>query len=299
MPNKVLERRRLPAKRQKWRRPNLQPREPISLDAMPPVPRAMVKRISQIWGIPVREMETVYAGKTQTRFARGMCNRISFEIRSSTKQAVLGHELVHSNQDLLAPLNYAERQALKGEAEEAKMPNAEKAPTQKGKQKNAFYEHAGKKDGIDELTARAPHKRQWLDGGGFRKNTAIGFIASTLPVVVGLELLLLRNPAWPYLLMGSGGVIGATRFSRLYTAYRAGGYFRRHGVDGLILIFVNPPKDFKASKMFKWEREMVAKGYLLKKGGMTRKGMQLARSLQPREMIFKRAKQARKCKSQK
>jgi hypothetical protein len=107
------------------------------------------------------------------------------------------------------------------------------------------------------------------------------------------------SPAWKPLLIAGGALAVATRAVNLYDGYRSVGFFKRHGVDGLILIFVNPPKGFKASKMFKWEREMVEKGCLLRVGGMTRKGMQLARSLQPREMILERAKQFREVQTAK
>ena len=57
---------------------------------------------------------------------------------------------------------------------------------------------------------------------------------------------------------------------------------QRHGEDGLLLLYVAPPKKLDALEIPKWRKEMVSKGYLKDKGGLTKKGLSYWRqNLQP------------------
>jgi hypothetical protein len=66
---------------------------------------------------------------------------------------------------------------------------------------------------------------------------------------------------------------------------------KKHGEDGILLLWVAPPKKQDALQITKWEKEMVKKGYLKEDGGMTKKGLQyFRRHLQP-AAIWKKLKE--------
>ncbi len=69
----------------------------------------------------------------------------------------------------------------------------------------------------------------------------------------------------------------------------AKGFYKRHGVDGMLLIFAYPPKESDIIHLRAHEKKLVKEAYLKERGGMTRKGIQLLHTLVPRETIVERA----------
>jgi len=65
-------------------------------------------------------------------------------------------------------------------------------------------------------------------------------------------------------------------------------YFKKHGADGLILLFADPPKDLELLHLRKREKKFLENGYLKKKGGLTRKGIQYLRQILPRGLVLER-----------
>lgn len=72
--------------------------------------------------------------------------------------------------------------------------------------------------------------------------------------------------------------------------------FQRHEEDGLLLLWVAPPKKLDALEIEHWEKEMVQNEYLLPRGGLTKKGLRYWREhLQPQAIwqFLKEAKERR------
>jgi hypothetical protein len=70
--------------------------------------------------------------------------------------------------------------------------------------------------------------------------------------------------------------------------------FDKHGVDGLILYFVKPPKTIGALETILWERYMLKQGFLSPTGGLTDIGVAYLRGVLPKEEILKRAEEMKR-----
>ncbi|MBU2476878.1 hypothetical protein KKG83_05395 [Candidatus Micrarchaeota archaeon] len=67
--------------------------------------------------------------------------------------------------------------------------------------------------------------------------------------------------------------------------------YKNHGEDGVLLLWVAPPKKLDALEIPKWEKQMVKKGYLKEKGGMAKKGLQYFRRKLQSATIWQRLKE--------
>ncbi|MDO8627961.1 MAG: hypothetical protein Q7K42_05840, partial [Candidatus Diapherotrites archaeon] len=79
-------------------------------------------------------------------------------------------------------------------------------------------------------------------------------------------------------LLGAGSFVALSSFIVGSFAARqilVKNYFKKHGVDGLLLLFAFPPKDMELLGLRKYERLLVERGFLKPKGGMTEKGIRL------------------------
>ncbi len=75
---------------------------------------------------------------------------------------------------------------------------------------------------------------------------------------------------------------------------------QKHGEDGLLLLWVAPPKKQDALHVRAWEKKMVENCYLKEKGGLTKKGLKYWREhLQPQSIWQKLAEAEKERKKQK
>ncbi len=68
---------------------------------------------------------------------------------------------------------------------------------------------------------------------------------------------------------------------------------KAHGQDATLLLWALPPKKRNATQIIEWEKQMVQKGYLKEKGGMTKKGLQFFRKNLQAATIWKKLKKIR------
>ncbi len=91
------------------------------------------------------------------------------------------------------------------------------------------------------------------------------------------------------------GFLGyAALFATMFFGYKARKnaveYYKRHGVDGLILLYADPPKAWNMVLLKKKERYFVENGYLLPEGGLTRKGLKYLKHILPRDVLLENLK---------
>ncbi|MCX6802085.1 MAG: hypothetical protein NT067_03135 [Candidatus Diapherotrites archaeon] len=264
--------RAIPKNREKWRPVRLKAGRPLPMHRMPQFSRNVFKRMSEIYGIPMAEMAPLYLGWFPSLRYGGINYRNSGSIFGQPGRELLEHELGHSASDLLERENYAEKTATR--KKQAKLIGTLRDKTDSKKtaigiamdfgepiaenNKNALRKHRfGEKIAVASSEAGVPYWQQAMLG-----------------MMWAMSSVMLRSPALR-------SYIPSLALSRT---------LRRHGEDGFILLVANPPKNYSTRNLLGWEYKMVKRGYLERKGGLTKKGIQLVRELSPREVILDRLK---------
>ncbi|MCX6802083.1 MAG: hypothetical protein NT067_03125 [Candidatus Diapherotrites archaeon] len=130
---------------------------------------------------------------------------------------------------------------------------------------------------------KAPESKLWAIGP---YRLLFRFAPTTILL---LEIASLANPGARKAYSGYfAAVIAAKAASLVYIQAGLNHCFKKHGADAFILLSVKPPKKHRVERIWFWERQMIRQGYLSKEGGLTRKGVELVRELQPREVILER-----------
>ena len=187
----------------------------------------MYKRISEIYGIPIREILPSYLGN---KYIGNYW--IGGHAIESNKES-FNHELLHSLQKILM--------------------------TKENFGKTSFIETSAFPDGILKT---------------FPKSTRAAIIAGIL-----FDLAMTKG------ILSAIAITGASPF--LIKVKKVGNYFKRHGPDGLILLYANPPKELNLYKIKDWEKQVIQQGYLKINGGLTKKGMSYLRDTWSRKQIIK------------
>ncbi len=230
---------------------------------LPKITGKMYSRLSQILGIPVKELTPVYIENVY--FSTYYPAYHEARIGLGGKE----HELLHSLQILL-----------------------QKGPRAEMRRSLEKFHHK-KKTSLKEIigilsrvySIKDPDFRTYLDPSARVADSQI-----RQPVMQTLS-----NPyATPFL-------ISAALFSwkaipiaflvsvpHIYRGMATRHYYKKHGADGLILLFADPPKNLDLLHLRKREKEFVEKGYLKKRGGFTRKGIQYLRQIMPRGLVLER-----------
>lgn len=267
------------AKRLKKRTPRLsnfpQSGKPFNLGYLTPIAKKFYKRLSQIYGIPLNDLLPKMAANQPLMtdlFASGYYNPSAHEIglhsvfhevfggRAPT--SVLEEELFHSAQHLLT---------------EAEFTRFKRKYLQKmGKEKMA------QKVSVHSL--RSIRRKPFLE--------ATAKIGESLPHAIHATLL---APAMTYALLGGHPAVAISLSAswvslRAYRRFVSRGYYKRHGTDGFILLFSDPPKKWRLSNLSAKEKEFIKKGYLSKTGGLTKKGISFIRGRIPRQVLLENAR---------
>ncbi|MFH1234411.1 MAG: hypothetical protein V1493_02260 [Candidatus Diapherotrites archaeon] len=82
------------------------------------------------------------------------------------------------------------------------------------------------------------------------------------------------------------GLFAVTASRRVFNTFVARGYYKRHGTDGLILLFADPPKNWSMLRLRAKESFFVRNGFLERHGGLTEKGMSYFRQKAPKKKIL-------------
>ncbi len=230
--------------------------------------KKVASRISEIWGIPARElMPSISYGELPVS-RRG--TRILGQYYPDTHQAVLsapeymGHEMMHGFHELLGK-RIEQGKWRKGAEFAAELLGA----YPKGLQERMMHE-------IIAETAQKPRE------GVSRKRISTG---------VGIKGILMVDVAlffYPLAALILGPKIAARHVEFMMQPGAVRGIYKNHGIDGLILFMVKPPRVFGALETRLWERGMVKRGMLKKHGGFTGSGIEFVRQLLPREAILEK-----------
>lgn len=62
----------------------------------------------------------------------------------------------------------------------------------------------------------------------------------------------------------------------------------KHGVDALILLYANPITEPLKKQLMDWEKKMIGEGYLRARGGLTPRGIKFIKGIAPRQSVLKK-----------
>lgn len=239
---------------------------------MPPVAKEFYKRLSQIYGIPLKDLLPKFAELPPLLYdallVAGYYDSLKHEmnvhtifkvlLKGKAPKGVLEEELLHSGQMLLTEAEYTrfERKYMK------------KLSEQKEKERKRLQAlKLFRQKPFVEATAKA-----------YEKPLSAAYKAAIAPFV--LYVILRAYPAVAISLSASWAAL------RAYRRFVSRGYYKRHGVDGLIILFTDPPKKWQLKNLSAKEKEFIEKGYLKERGGLTKKGMQFIRERIPRQVLI-------------
>ncbi|MBI5224784.1 hypothetical protein HY989_02850 [Candidatus Micrarchaeota archaeon] len=209
----------------------------------------MYKRFSEISGVPLAQLKPKIANDFRNSGNKGeyRANTHTITLRSQTP-FVLDHELQHGIQINENILNSRLSKILERNIIQSK---TKKEIFQKDHDKSyKFYEPTA--DVFTSGLLQKSHKQNFAEREMRAHSGKVPF---------------LTNPSWII------QIIRNLNVKRLV---------KKHGVDGLFLLYVAPPKKLDALEIPKWRKEMVSKGYLKEKGGLTKRGLSFWRqNLQP------------------
>ncbi len=236
---------------------------------------AAFKRVSQIYGIPLKELMPFFGGTRLSFLGQvagwsAVYSPSKHSIKGEITPAVWAHETKHSLQGLLLKregLDFSEKVDIMRKRRIDRPPRLSDVRDLV----RFVVRHRRKATKFLEPMANIndPFHQKLADSVRFKE----------------VVLLLLSPLFWPALPLAGGSIaIGLAR------RYLAQSFFERHGVDGLVLISAFPPKKWGVLRIKSHEKMLVQNGFLKEHGGMTRKGIQLLREIVPRELVLKRAK---------
>lgn len=253
----------------------------------------LYKRFSQITGIPLRELLPIHTNIDNEIFAAGGYNHLRHVITIAPKEplehlpSVMRHELGHSIQSMASTAHdrtddrkfvrlFRTISELNGKLKEMNKNDKKYETLQKRIQ---ILERAARK--LKNRDLGSPNKkmsRAWIEPTNvdFRMNLARKIVNDERPgklVIAGV----VGGFIDPYIAYVAAGVMIRKIYDSLDRNLNMRKLYATHGVDGVLLLWVAPPKVKDAKKIYQWEKEMMARGYLKEKGGLTSKGLQFWR----------------------
>lgn len=242
----------------------------------------LFKRFSQITGVPLNDLRPA---KGQSRFAPGTIGLYSPSLHTvSVKKSdpyILRHEERHAVQWL------ANRQS-----EREGNIRIQKYLAKKPVSFLAFLKYLKKESDFD---------RKWLEPTNAdpemnRLIESINNLGRVKGIGLGTSMLAISIPKIAPLLAYFATHYGIQLVRQTFVR----NVIKRHGEDGLLLLWIAPPKEMDALFVRSWEKKMVQNGYLKPEGGLTRKGLRYWRErLQPQAIwkFLHEAEQKRKSSS--
>ncbi len=247
-----------------------------------PIAEQAYLRLSQIYGVPLKELlpfrtKHDYGIFSITRASYSpFTHEIKLKPRTSSRAGALlfkrevkmgaaeiEEELLHSLQHLLSQTKTLKE--VKKYYPHRRLISKVKAALYNltiGKMKRTFASLAGK-----EPSAKVHLSKPEL------------FIDSQA-YVAPLMLLAIINPK-----VGLPAFIAGSAWGT-YLRYVSKEYFKRHGADGLILLFADPPKNWNMGKLKERERFFIENNLLEENSGLTRKGIRYLHEKLPREVLL-------------
>ncbi|MCX6802042.1 MAG: hypothetical protein NT067_02920 [Candidatus Diapherotrites archaeon] len=242
--------------------------ERIREENLTPVSKKAYSRISQISDIPLETLLPSMATE-MPRYLSGGYDFTSHQIgikdgigepskRPFVAEKTADEELQHGLQGLFqeTPMLRARKTGKPQRRQNGRTVSANKA----------YYQQLREKPGI-EATARVHINRRQAFGN------AVMFPAMVLPFL-GLNYKAIL------------GLFAVTASRRVFNTFVARGYYKRHGTDGLILLFADPPKNWSMLRLRAKERFFINNGFLERRGGLTEKGIGYFRQKAPKEKIM-------------
>ncbi len=225
----------------------------------------LVKRFSQISGIPIREFMPKVVPKRRDSSALGYYDAENHTIYPSNDKGIARHELRHTINNLANPKRRSQINTL-SKLERCKLPRKTKKRILKKTYKKIVKGIKKEHTIYDEPIVKIPGEK-----------TKYRLLAATkIPGLLELTAT-----------MGAGYLVGSKMLPIGYLVAKFINGMRRnknverviknHGEDGALLLWATFPAGEDTLKVAKWEKEMIQKGYLLPKSGMTKKGLQLWR----------------------
>ena len=261
-------------------------RKQFTRECLPELPLKMYLRLSQIYGIPLKDLLPYRGKNTNPLYVRAQYNRFKHEImlfptfasrirkifkRSTTEhvpEGIATEELLHSLQALLQRTRDL---LLKHRIEKYK----EKAGKTRKKRKR-----------IKRL------KRKVLSLHRLKKEEALG-IEPSAQVHKKPNILRDMLDSFRY----------ADTLTNVWPGYiarmKVKEYFERYGADGLLLLYADPPENWNLTNLEEKERFFLEKGLLEKGKGLTKKGIRYMREKVPREIILRALQIMRKAREKK
>ena len=233
-----------------------------------PLAESVYKRISQIYGIPLKELLPFNRGIHGMAGASfGTLGRY-FPVKHDISLLyedikILDHELLHSADFLLNRKKLAriEKKLEKGE------------------------EFRGKE--YEESIASITNKHSPM-------KEISRLVKGAVLSGIGSGLIYTQNKTLSTIGASTFGIVPLILLMNKFSKWRNNRYFRKYGADGLILLSAVPIKNYDIGKIRAYEREMVKNGILSPKGGLTKKGMRLVREKMPKgEIVRLRVQQDR------
>ncbi len=251
---------------------------------MPPKPKIkypkrnyttrLFKRFSQITGVPIKKLKPkrIY-GKTINPEYSHITHSIDLP-KKNTRKWEINHEKRHALQTLSYHYKTEKSQKIK--------------PVTR----------------IKKLIKRAKTREKWIeptnaDPAKSKFNEAVRNINSPVPLIsVSAAGTILLSTGNPYL--AAAPLIGffPKYFAQLRRQTKVRKLIKNHGEDGMLLLWVSPPKKLNALKIPKWEKSMVKNGYLKKQGGLTRKGLQYFRRKLQTATVWNRLRKMEKARGE-
>ena len=238
-------------------------------ETMPEIAYNLFKRISEIYGIPIKELTPArgenlpffvpfhaYDPKRyEVRFNVSPLDRAKERSgkRPMKAENVVTEELLHAAQYLL------------GSSEQLRKER------KYGAKKNPFLRNFEIKYGIEPLAK--PYIKssflRFLDASGY---STFWMALSIINPKLGLPGFFITT------------VLGFLGREAMYR------YYKKHGIDGLLLLYVDPPKHWNALLLNKKESFFVKNGLLRPDGGFTKKGLRYLREKLPRNVLLENLK---------
>lgn len=236
-------------------------------------PNEVARRISWIWGVPVKELmpREITTERLTTHAGEYYYGTHEFAVKKSLEneptKSTKRHETMHG---LHAVLDNRYRK-------EWLSPRTRKLVFALGMNPKIIQ-----KEMAEELVAETAEKpKQKIT---HLNRTAEASWSSLLPIGA-FSLLTILHPAAGY----AGLVFTSKIAGRQIEFWAQRGSMQRiygkHGVDGLILFMAAPPKVFGAIEMRLWERKMKKQGILAEEGGLTKAGIEFLRKRLPKKEI--------------
>lgn len=250
----------------------------------------LFKRVSQIFGIPVKDLKPIFLGEPTRGLSDGHYHpathtfSLSSTLSYQSRRDIQSHEERHAVQNLLGleKTDLLHAMALRSELSD--------------RQKIAVISKLQRIHQADlkfvEFTD--PMNERNL-GSVLRITRAVGAkkilpatLAHLVLSVVYLKVAFLQSRAQLFFLPSflAPSFISAALSDRKFRSV-----FRNHGEDGLILLWANPPRGktgTPAIKFGNWEKRMIENGYLLERGGFTKKGLRFLREKVRGDLIQQR-----------